>query len=189
MFLASGAAACRAGRYSTLDSSRPRYLWGMGLINARNLRKAKELLDKNRHKVGDIVDKAGEKIDKVSGGKTANVTSKAADAAKKYSAGGTSGYGTQVPVDSASFHQGGPVDPAVSQAQANAAATAAANAVTAAATAAANLMNNAAVQATLAQARQESGRNSGAGEKVQATHDPTGGRDHGSDRADDSPTN
>jgi hypothetical protein len=158
----------------------------MGLLNARNLRKAKDLLDKNRHKVGGIVDKAGEKIDKVSGGKTSNVTAKAAEAAKKYSAGGgTSGYSTQVPVDNSQFHSGAPVDPAVSQAQANAASAAAAAAIANAANAAANLMNNAAVQAQIAQA-QQAGTVDG---KVQATHDPTGGKDHGADWADDHPSN
>lgn len=60
----------------------------MGLVNARNLRKAKELLEQNRHKVGDIVGKATEKLDQVSGGKTANLSKKAEDAARKYSAGG-----------------------------------------------------------------------------------------------------
>ena len=59
----------------------------MGLVNARNLRKAKQLLEKNRHKVGDAVSKATEKIDKASGGKTSNLSRKAEDAARKYSAG------------------------------------------------------------------------------------------------------
>lgn len=59
----------------------------MGLLNARNLRRAKELLEKNRHKVGDAVGKATEKIDKVSGGKTSNISKKAEEAARKYSAG------------------------------------------------------------------------------------------------------
>ncbi|BAN01510.1 antitoxin [Ilumatobacter coccineus] len=156
----------------------------MGLLNARNLRKAKSLLEKNRHKVGDIAEKAGAKLDKVSGGKTANVTSKAAEAAKKYSAGGTSNYSTQVPVDSSSFHAGAPVDPSVSQAQANAAGAAAANAIANMANAATNMMNNAAVQAQIAQAQQEGGKNP----KVQATHDPTGGKNDGADWADDQPT-
>ena len=59
----------------------------MGLLNGRNLRKAKELLEKNRHKVGDMVGKAAVQVDKVSGGKTANMSKKAEDAARKYSAG------------------------------------------------------------------------------------------------------
>ncbi len=62
----------------------------MGLLNARNLRKAKELLEKNRHKVGDVVGKATEKIDKASGGKTSNMSKKAEEAARKYSAGSSS---------------------------------------------------------------------------------------------------
>ena len=48
---------------------------------------AKELMEKNRHKVGDAVGKATEKIDKASGGKTTNFSKKAEDAARKYSAG------------------------------------------------------------------------------------------------------
>ena len=59
----------------------------MGLVNARNLRRAKALLEKNRHKVGDVVGKATEKIDKVSGGKTTNLSKKAEEAARRYSAG------------------------------------------------------------------------------------------------------
>ena len=62
----------------------------MGLLNARNLRKAKQLLEKNRHKVGDVVGKATVKIDKVSGGKTSNLSKKAEEAARKYSAGSSS---------------------------------------------------------------------------------------------------
>lgn len=58
----------------------------MGLINARNLKKAKVLLDKNRHKVGDLVGKAAVQVDKVSGGKTSDVTTKIEQAARKYSA-------------------------------------------------------------------------------------------------------
>ena len=57
----------------------------MGLINARNLQKAKGLLDKNRHKVGDLVGKAAVQVDKVSGGKTSDVTTKIEQAARKYS--------------------------------------------------------------------------------------------------------
>ena len=63
----------------------------MGVVNARNLRKAKELLDKNRHRVGEVVDKATTQIDKVSGGKTANLSKKATEAARKYSAGAPGG--------------------------------------------------------------------------------------------------
>lgn len=59
----------------------------MGLLNARNLRRAKQLLEKNRHKVGDAVGKATEKIDKVSGGKTSNISKKAEEAARKYASG------------------------------------------------------------------------------------------------------
>ena len=72
---------------STDTVGRVRYPGSMALLNARNLRKAKELIEKNRHKVGDAVGKATEKIDKASGGKTTNFSKKAEDAARKYSAG------------------------------------------------------------------------------------------------------
>lgn len=64
----------------------------MGLVNARNLRKAKELLEKNRdlleknrHKLAPAVEKATTKLDEVSGGKTSNLSRKAEEAARKYS--------------------------------------------------------------------------------------------------------
>ncbi len=60
----------------------------MGLLSTSNMNKAKALLEKNRHKVGDLVGKATEQVDKVSKGKTSSVTSKIDDAAKKFSAGG-----------------------------------------------------------------------------------------------------
>ena len=65
----------------------------MGLFSARNISKAKSLLDKNRHKVGDMVGKATEQVDKVSKGRTANVSAKVEDAARKYSAGGATHQG------------------------------------------------------------------------------------------------
>ena len=69
----------------------------MGLFNARNLAKAKGLLEKNRHKVGDYVGKAGEQLDKATKGKSANVTSKATEAARKYAAGGVTHTGVDDP--------------------------------------------------------------------------------------------
>ena len=57
----------------------------MGLLDARNITKAKGLLEKNRHKVGDLVGKATDQVDKISKGKTANVTSKIDEAARKFS--------------------------------------------------------------------------------------------------------
>lgn len=68
----------------------------MGLVNARNLRRAKILLDKNRHKVGDLVGKAAVQIDKASGGKTSDVTTKLEIAARKYSAGAVDESGRPV---------------------------------------------------------------------------------------------
>ena len=78
----TGVGLWRAGSIGTLVR--------MGLLNGRNLRRAKELLEKNRHKVGDAVGKATVQIDKVSGGKTTNLSKKAEDAARKYSAGSSS---------------------------------------------------------------------------------------------------
>lgn len=57
----------------------------MGLVNARNLKRAKVLLEKNRHKVGDLVGKAAIQVDKASGGKTSDVTTKIEQAARKFS--------------------------------------------------------------------------------------------------------
>ena len=61
----------------------------MGLINTRNISKAKALLEKNRHRVGDYVGKATEQIDKVSKGKTSDMSRKIEEAARKYSDGAT----------------------------------------------------------------------------------------------------
>ena len=60
----------------------------MGLMDARKLKKAKRLLEKNRHKVGDLVGKATDQVDKISKGKTSKVTSKIDDAARKFSSTG-----------------------------------------------------------------------------------------------------
>ena len=59
----------------------------MSLFSSKNITKAKSLLDKNRHKVGGIVGKATTQLDKVSKGKTASVSAKVDEAARKYSAG------------------------------------------------------------------------------------------------------
>ncbi|MFK8026162.1 MAG: antitoxin [Ilumatobacter sp.] len=112
----------------------------MGLLNARNLRKAKDLLEKNRHKVGDVVEKAGTQLDKVSNGKTANVTSKASDAAKKYSAGSNA---THHGIDTPNTMPSGQHDLA-NEAEAKRRQAEAAGAVTGAANAFTNFMNKAA---------------------------------------------
>lgn len=130
----------------------------MGLLNTRNLRKAKDLLEKNRHKVGDVVEKAGGTLDKVSKGKTSAVTAKASDAAKKYSQGATPTYGTEYAVDDKtqrgmSAQQS--ADASIGQSQA---AEAAANAVKGAADALTNLMNKATEAADKANAQGKSDR-------------------------------
>ena len=112
----------------------------MGLLNARNLRRAKALLDNNRHKVGGVVEKAGTQLDKVSKGKTSNFTSKATDAAKKYSDGSARHHGFDTPPLDDRQMSSHPVDDADvrrSQAEAAGAVTGAANALT-------NFMNKAA---------------------------------------------
>ena len=116
----------------------------MGLLNTRNLRRAKDLLEKNRHKVGDYVEKAGGTLDKVSKGKTSSVTAKASDAAKKYSEGTAPKYGTEIPVDDATSQAMTSEDAQLRQAQAT---TSAANAVKGAADALTNMMNKAAASA------------------------------------------
>lgn len=120
----------------------------MGLLNARNLRKAKQLLDKNRHKVGDVVEKAGTQLDKVSKGKTSNVTSKASDAAKKYSegAGNVTHHGLDSDAPDLKPH-GDPLSAEEAKLRQAQATTSAANAVTGAANALTNLMNKAASKA------------------------------------------
>ena len=116
----------------------------MGLLNTRNLRKAKDLLEKNRHKVGDVVEKAGGTLDKVSKGKTSAVTAKASDAAKKYSQGAAPKYGTEISVDDTTSRAMSAEDAQVRQAEATAGA---ANAVKGAADALTNMMNKAAAKA------------------------------------------
>ncbi len=118
----------------------------MGLFNARNLRKAKQLLEKNRHKVGGVVEKAGTKLDKVSKGKTSNVTSKASDAAKKYSTGGVTHHGVDSPASMGAPH-GDPLAADAAKVRQAAATATAANAVAGAANALTNLMNKAASKA------------------------------------------
>ena len=139
----------------------------MGLLNARNLRKAKELLEKNRHKVGDVVEKAGGTLDKVSKGKTTAVTAKASDAAKKYSQGAAPKYGTEIPVDDRLRDELSAEDRAdAERRQAEATATAA-NAVKGAADALTNLMNKAATTAEQHNAAKGSDGSSGTGSAAQ----------------------
>ncbi len=122
----------------------------MALFNARNLRKAKQLLEKNRHKVGDVVEKAGTQLDKVSKGKTSNVTSKASDAAKKYSSGGASHHGIDTPTMPPPGHDDPANDAGAKGRQADAA-----GAVTGAANALTTLMNRAADKVEQSKAKAE----------------------------------
>jgi vacuolar-type H+-ATPase subunit E/Vma4 len=133
----------------------------MGLINARNLSKAKALLEKNRHKVGDYVEKATEQLDKVSKGKTNDVSRKIDGAARKYSDGATVHQGVHpdaaVDTPPATSSSREPLDEAElarRQAEAN---IAAANAVKAAADAANSILGKAAAQANAARTAPASG--------------------------------
>jgi len=78
----------------------------MGLFSGRNMRKAQSLLDKNRHKIGGMVDKATDQVDKVTKGKTAGVTAKLDEAAHKFS--GTVGEQTGETADIESTDDVGP---------------------------------------------------------------------------------
>ncbi len=56
----------------------------MALLSSKNMKKAKALLDKNRDKVSDAVEKGAATLDKATKGKTANMSAKATSAARKY---------------------------------------------------------------------------------------------------------
>ena len=56
----------------------------MGLLNARNIAKARALADKNKDKIAAGVSKATGAIDKKTGGKHADKLKKIDDAAKKF---------------------------------------------------------------------------------------------------------
>jgi hypothetical protein len=57
----------------------------MGLLNAKNIAKAKDLALKNKHKIAPAVTKATSAIDKKTGGKHADKLKKLDDAAAKIS--------------------------------------------------------------------------------------------------------
>lgn len=56
----------------------------MGLLNKRNITKAKALAEKNKEKIASSVNKATDAIDKKTGGKHTDKLKKIDDAAKKY---------------------------------------------------------------------------------------------------------
>jgi hypothetical protein len=60
----------------------------MGLLNARNIAKARALADKNKDKIAAGVSKATGAIDKKTGGKHADKLKKLDDAAKKFAGPG-----------------------------------------------------------------------------------------------------
>lgn len=56
----------------------------MGLLNKRNIAKAKALAEKNKEKIASSVNKATDVIDKKTGGKHTDKLKKIDDAAKKF---------------------------------------------------------------------------------------------------------
>lgn len=56
----------------------------MGLLNKRNIAKAKALAEKNKDKIASSVNKATDAIDKKTGGKHTDKLKKIDDAAKKF---------------------------------------------------------------------------------------------------------
>ena len=56
----------------------------MGLLNKRNIAKAKALAEKNKDKIASSVNKATDAIDKKTGGKHTDKLKKLDDAAKKF---------------------------------------------------------------------------------------------------------
>ncbi|MEP4650501.1 MAG: antitoxin, partial [Ilumatobacter sp.] len=142
----------------------------MGLLNARNLRRAKQLLDKNRHKVGDVVEKAGTQLDKVSKGRTSNVTAKASDAARKYSSSGVTHHGVSSPAPDLTPH-GDPLSAEEAKLRQAQATTGAANAVSGVANALTNLMNKAAAKAEGTNASKDAATGTGPAEAT-SSDDP-----------------
>jgi hypothetical protein len=67
---------------------------------SKNKAKATEQYEKNKHKVAPLVDKATDQVDKVTKGKSAGVTSKIDDAAKKMTGGSTTSGTNPRPVES-----------------------------------------------------------------------------------------
>jgi hypothetical protein len=71
----------------------------MGLLNKKNLTKAKDLALKNKDKVAAGVTKATEAIDKKTGGKHTDKLKKLDDAAAKFAGKPESGGAVSVPAD------------------------------------------------------------------------------------------
>lgn len=116
----------------------------MGLLNSRNISQAKRLLDKNRHKVGGVVGKATDGLDKITKGKSSNLTAKVDDAARKFSQGSSSGvtnYGAHPDAVGDVPPPGG-----IDNRRQQDAAVAATNAMTSMANAATNFLNKAGVK-------------------------------------------
>jgi hypothetical protein len=75
----------------------------MGLLNKRNLAKAKALAEKNKEKIASGVNKATDAVDKRTGGKHTDKLKKIDDAAKKFAGDeGATGDGRATTTPSAS---------------------------------------------------------------------------------------
>jgi hypothetical protein len=66
---------------------------------SKNKDKASEQFEKNKHKVAPLVDKATDQVDKVTKGKSAPITSKVDDAARKISGGSTTSGSEPMPTE------------------------------------------------------------------------------------------
>lgn len=79
----------------------------MGILNtithqlSKNKVKATEQYEKNKHKVAPLVGKATDQVDKITKGKSAGITSKIDDAARKVTGGSTTSGTDPRPVEPA----------------------------------------------------------------------------------------
>ena len=80
----------------------------MGLLNKRNIAKAKALADKNKDKIADNVTKATGKIDAKTGGKYADKLKKVDAAAKKFAGGEEAVVEASDATSDAAAHAGAP---------------------------------------------------------------------------------
>jgi len=80
----------------------------MGLLNKKNIAKAKALAEKNKDKIASGVNKATDKIDQKTGGKHTDKLKKLDDAAKKFA--GTAPESAETPDSAAKSESTG--DPA-----------------------------------------------------------------------------
>jgi hypothetical protein len=66
---------------------------------SKNKEKATEQFEKNKHKVAPLVEKATDQVDKATKGKSASITSKVDEAARKVSGGSTTTGSEPMPTE------------------------------------------------------------------------------------------